>query len=125
MNATERQLKSAARGTVNSSSDWDGMTLVQVYTALRSQGYSHKVAQQTTRQIKENRIWAMTQTEGQHVSKDQALVWFLEAHVSPSEALRRVYGTNVPQWAQNAVYAAWSKLNAEHRQALEDARMAA
>lgn len=96
MNATERQLKSAARGTVTSASDWDGMTLVQVYTALRSQGYSHRIAQQTTRQIKENRLWAMTQTEGQHTSQDQALVWLLEAHVDSYEAVRRVYGANVP-----------------------------
>lgn len=124
MKATERQLKSAARGTVTSSSDWDGKTLVQVYNNLREMGVAHGPALALVEGIKDNRIWAMTESLP-HVSKNQALVWLLEAHVDSYEAVRRVYGPNYPKRVYEVVEAVWSKRNAEHRQALEDARMAA
>lgn len=120
------QLKAMVTGKkLTTSSDWDGKSLGEIYLTLRKQGVANQAALDVIEAIKDNRLWAMTGSQIPHVSKDQALVWLLEAHVAPYEALRRVYGANVPQWAQNAVEAVWSKLNAEHRQALEDARMAA
>ena len=123
MNANKWQLKAAAKGTVTTSSGWDGMTLVEVYNTIRKQT-SAAGAMQLTNNIRDNRLHAMD-SDTPHISQDQAFTWLLQAHVAPSEALRQVYGANVPQWAQKAVEAAWSKLNAEHRQALEDARMVA
>lgn len=124
MKATERQLKSAARGTVTSSSDWDGKTLAQVYNDLRGMGVEHKPAMELVEAMKDNRIWAMTGSQILHISKDQALVWLLEAHVDSYEAVRRVYGENYPKRVYEAIEAVWSKLNAEHRQELADARAA-
>jgi hypothetical protein len=120
MKATHRQFKSAARGTVRSSSDWDGKTLVQVYNDLRLT-LSPKDALGFTRQIRDNRLYALVASNnGLHTSQEAAFTWLLEAHVGFYEAARRVYGNNVPKHITDAYNEArrrnaWRILNQQHR----------
>lgn len=124
MTPNKWQLKAAVTGTVPTSSDWDGKSLGEIYLTLRKQGVANQTALDVVEAIKDNRFWAMDGSQIQHISQDQALVWLLEAYVDSYEAVRRVYGANYPKGVYEVVEAVWSKRNAEHRQALEDARMA-
>lgn len=123
MTPNKWQLKAAVTGTATTNSDWDGKSLGEIYLTLRRQGDTHRTALDLVKAIKADRLWAMDGSQIPHVSQDQALVWLLEAHVDSYEAVRRVYGENCPKRVYEVVEAVWSKRNAEHRQALEDARM--
>jgi hypothetical protein len=126
LTATHRQFKSAARGTVRSSSGWDGKTLVQVFRDLRDElGYTYAEALEVTRQIRNNRLYAMVADgDGLHTSEETAFLWLLDSGVGPAEAVRRVWDQNAPECVWRAYAQAWSRLNWEHRQELEDARCA-
>lgn len=116
------QVRAAERGTVTSGSDFDGYTLDEVYDLMRER-YDHAATAAIVYSVKTNRLYA--QVNGMpHIGPDQAFAWLVESGVSPYAAARRVWGYNIPKDVYQAIEAVASKLNAEHRQSLEDARMA-
>ncbi len=125
MTPNKWQLKAAVTGKVTSGSDWDGKSLGEIYLTLRKQGATNRGALEVVAAIKDNRLYVQTTSPYRHIGPDQAFAWLVESGISPYTAARRVWGYSIPKDVWQAIEAVASKLNAEHQQALEDARMAA
>lgn len=124
MTPNKWQLKAAVKGTVTSGSDWDGKSLGEIYLTLRKQGVANQAALDVVAAIKDNRLYVQMSSPYRHIGPDAAFAWLVESGVNPYTAARQVWGMCIPKDVYQAIEGVASKLNAEHRQALEDARMA-